>query len=134
MRISDWSSDVCSSDLDTKSIRELLRERKDVSALLLVSPKDAALYGEPKMIERITPYAMLLLREADHERTLRRIGLANRPPQALVAIPPSAPDQGRAGERPVVAQVEQGRMWSAEGRTVSLRVDQGGTRSIKKKN
>src|SRR3546814_20204829 len=59
------------------------------------------------MIERITPYATLLLREADHERTLRRIGLANRPPPALVAIPLSAPDQGRAGDRPVVGQVAQ---------------------------
>src|SRR3546814_4701173 len=45
MRISDWSSDVCSSDL--------------------------------------------------------------RPPPALVAIPLSAPDQGRAGDRPVVGQVAQ---------------------------
>src|SRR3546814_13577140 len=63
---------------DEKSISALLRERDDLSALMIVAGADATLYAEPRVLERMAPYAGLLLNEAARERTLQRLGIASR--------------------------------------------------------
>src|SRR3546814_16783254 len=92
MRISDWSSDVCSSDLLVHAERHVLHQRQVVDIL----HRDAA------------------------DDALRQIG-ADRELALLV----EALDLGRAcTDRKSVV----------EGKSVSVRVDLGGRRNIKKTN
>src|SRR3546814_15330295 len=95
MRISDWSSDVCSSDLRFFEITAALRERID----------------EVLVIGRQPLRAQNTAREpvADHQQRRRHRDRADRQQHAA-----------RSEERRV-------------GKEVSVRVDLGGRRNIKKK-
>src|SRR3546814_12703590 len=111
MRISDWSSDVCSSDLRRVAVYDKDREGHYnlISALhksLRGSDPQAALYYLARMlVAGAEPLYVLrrIVRFASED-----IGLAD--PQAL--------------DRKSVV----------EGKSVSVRVDLGGPRTIKKKN
>ena len=91
---------------DEKSISALLRERDDLSALMIVAGADATLYAEPRVLERMAPYAGLLLNEAARERTLQRLGIASiKTPQVTsVALGPPPVENKRTA---LVAQVAQ---------------------------
>src|SRR3546814_13015390 len=57
---------------------------------MIVAGADATLYAEPRVLERMAPYAGLLLNEAARERTLQRLGIASiKTPQVTsVALGP----------------------------------------------
>src|SRR3546814_11184812 len=104
MRISDWSSDVCSSDLDSYAKRQ--------------SPRKRAF--------RVCPAPLQA-----HLREGRRAG---RNPQARVLreADPGAQVQGRR-RREASGAPHLDRKSVVEGKSVSVRVDLGGRRIIKKK-
>src|SRR3546814_12039164 len=109
MRISDWSSDVCSSDLDVEGAEQpwINAER---TGLVAGAPDG----GEP-LLERL---AVSLRETAQH-------GDASRPGPVM--------DQcfQRLGRHRQAGKGDRKRV--VEGRSVSLRVDLGGRRIIKKK-
>ncbi len=76
---------------DGRSARVLLKERKDIATLLVISGQDATLYGDSGAIERVAPYATLLLAEADRDRALRRAGFHDRSAPRLATAPFTAP-------------------------------------------
>src|SRR3546814_10965196 len=103
MRISDWSSDVCSSDLRTAAGRRL-----------------------PGPMERGRPRPRRRPDGAAQHRELRRRAQAScRPVRGTAATARRAIRgvRARAGDRKGVV----------EGKSVSVRVDLGGRRNIKKK-
>src|SRR3546814_14846972 len=75
---------------DEKSISALLRERDDLSALMIVAGADATLYAEPRVLERMAPHAGVLLNEDARERKLQRRDIARHtsPPGTPVAPGP----------------------------------------------
>src|SRR3546814_12880243 len=107
MRISDWSSDVCSSDLEEEA---LAAERSDMQ-------KGARLAGE------LTTVSELLL---GSEGGLSQLRQAARRLDRMAAEHPLLAEAlaslDRADRKSVV-----------EGKSVSVRVDLGGRRILKKK-
>src|SRR3546814_16927608 len=99
MRISDWSSDVCSSDLQAEAAPSFPRT-------LPAQPADQRHQRHPQPEVAEVPY--------QRARPVRRIALADR----------GQPAAARIGDRKSVV----------EGKSVSVRVDLGGRRIIKKKN
>src|SRR3546814_15155171 len=108
MRISDWSSDVCSSDLDlliegmTRSLAR--QDAAPIGGAIIGMHQAASAFGEP-----------------------RRPGADRHHLQP--AVVPEALDHG-------AQRVEMGadRKSVVQGKSVSVRVDLGGRRSIKKKH
>src|SRR3546814_16775911 len=100
MRISDWSSDVCSSDLMTITVDPV-----DLAKALIAAPS----------ISPATVPVFALLR-TDHERAA---GQADTLPAGVIAD-----DWLKEEDRKSVVS----------GKSVSVRVDHGGRRIIKKKN
>src|SRR3546814_11538477 len=101
MRISDWSSDVCSSDLRVEDIPALATHFLAASARSLGVP-----------VKRLTPDAVAVLTRFDFPGNVRQ--LENFCHWLTVMAP---------GDRKSVVQ----------GTSVSVRVDLGGSRLIKKK-
>src|SRR3546814_12715296 len=103
MRISDWSSDVCSSDLFVRDVAELLWLHTEHDPF--GAPAGAKPFGER--------------RELRDTRARRGERIDDR-------------DRGRVKPRFQPA-TQQDRKSVVEGKSVSVRVDLGGRRIIKKK-
>src|SRR3546814_16010445 len=103
MRISDWSSDVCSSDLRRTPLR-----------LLKALPQQRKLCGRKPALRDGGP-------GTDRPRATRRQGIARAGQRTHLQRRDPAP-AGRVDRKSVV-----------EGKSVSVRVDLGGCRIIKKK-
>src|SRR3546814_15328281 len=98
MRISDWSSDVCSSDLDQR---------------LAVGPRDQRA-------------------GADGEADRPEVAIAEDIGDGFVRQPPRDQRLEAIGHGEARG-IEQDRQSAVEGKSVSVRVDLGGRRTIKKK-
>lgn len=92
---------------DSSSIRALLRERPDLSVLLIISNRDATLYGDGAEIKRIKPYVTLLLGQTERQRVLTRAGIRNVPSANLITVPFGAPPKDDTKSRPMLGQVSQ---------------------------
>src|SRR3546814_17821289 len=99
MRISDWSSDVCSSDLEAHRIGQLADQFVELGGADRVEPRGRLVEEEQRGVER--------------ERACES-GALDHPARQL----------GRKLDRQSVVS----------GKSVSVRVDLGGRRIIKKKN
>src|SRR3546814_12907714 len=124
MRISDWSSDVCSSDLNTPAVihtRVVPGDRLDITV--------AAKGGGS---ENKTKFAMLNPSDSIVDWVLEmvpKMGAGWCPPGMLgIGI------GGTAEQAMVMAQesLMEARESVGEGKSVSVRVDLGGPRNIKK--
>src|SRR3546814_11659416 len=107
MRISDWSSDVCSSDLEPRSesvLRDVLRGKVQLDTRL----QDQSL-GDALVIIAFEPTEQI----------------------TLVAQEQGAFDLEQIGREPFEA--DRDRKSVVSGKSVSVRVDHGGRRIIKKK-
>src|SRR3546814_18886178 len=104
MRISDWSSDVCSSDLLRTSLSKL------ESVICLVAMRASPLKS----------------------KVGRRKRLLKRPMRSFVALPASGACERQAA-RPGAKMQPADRKRVVEGKSVSVSVDLGGRRIIKKK-
>src|SRR3546814_19189655 len=109
MRISDWSSDVCSSDLDVLAI--------PLPAQIGIVQVDIG--GDRRIVAL---HVVIIDVDAGIGRRLEREGrlLAE---EAALGIIGAEIDLQRVGDRKIVG----------EGKSVSVRVDLGGSRIIKKK-
>src|SRR3546814_14344691 len=116
MRISDWSSDVCSSDLVTR-----LGDRGRHRPTRRLSPDRRLEAGAPGAAEGLT--------SANCHRRSHPYGERASPPVAMLA---PVPGVGQARERPYDA-TRADRKSVVSGKSVSVRVDLGGRRIIKKK-
>src|SRR3546814_19698257 len=106
MRISDWSSDVCSSDLRVRSAQHF-------------DPVDVAGEQMAEIISVADAARVVDLDPVDQHQSLRRFGAAQRYARHRShAARPAEPDR-----KSVVS-----------GKSVSVRVDLGGRRIIKNKN
>src|SRR3546814_12387780 len=133
MRISDWSSDVCSSDLETFRIALIISaciilERHHLLAIERIRrlPSD---YMHAALV-KLQPYGAGNLSLAMINRRLKHLAL-RREPEAVV-------DQFRIARHQFVlevrrATIQRDRKSVVWGKSVSVRVDLGGRRSIKKK-
>src|SRR3546814_13832254 len=130
MRISDWSSDVCSSDLDAG--------REAAHGRLGRSPFDAVPRGAHEALPRDAGGRRRAL-----EVALRAAGLlgrpALRPVRARCRLGPregldagGAPAPARSGAEAGIAYAVD-RKSVVKGKRVSVRVDYGGGRTVKKK-
>src|SRR3546814_10994728 len=123
MRISDWSSDVCSSDLELHPVAGI-GERRIEQPLRGAGDRGGA-HERGEMQTRGIPVDADFLRADDGQRTGRR----------RLAL--SAREQDRAGRGRFARLREQiargDRKSVVWGKSVSVRVDLGGRRSIKKK-
>src|SRR3546814_17040193 len=134
MRISDWSSDVCSSDLiDGPLFFALVTGEDDVAELLgppRVNPADAAqeiLFNpEPRREARGTPYADAV----PLEPTSGRMEHILRPELGPHCEFASGNGQGDARDR---ASVFEDRKSVELGKSGSVLCDLGGGRNLKKK-
>src|SRR3546814_12338144 len=110
MRISDWSSDVCSSDLTTAKCRRHLRR--------LAAPEEIA-YDEAAATGELCP-------------PLRHVEIETAAKIAVDALKSEASQDGvqRGGEFLAIAG---DRKSGVEGKSVAVRLDLGGCRIIKKK-
>src|SRR3546814_18225082 len=121
MRISDWSSDVCSSDLPARSLASALghcprpghhHKRAPGARVAVPAAKTAALGGAG---------ALDCGAMAAAQPAVRQLGAA-----ALAATMPGRP-------QPPPGSGLRDRTSVVEGKSVSVRVDLGGRRIIKKK-
>src|SRR3546814_14021509 len=112
MRISDWSSDVCSSDLPQREVQRLRIDPAAAALLLLAQGDDQALGDREHHPDWIEP---------DDTRQRARF----RPHQAALRV------QG-ASDLPRDRRGED-RKSGVEGKSVSVLVDIGGRRTLKKK-
>src|SRR3546814_19776933 len=108
MRISDWSSDVCSSDLRSSLGRDQMTTTVAQDVL-------ASLAGTPRLLVAL-----------DFDGTLAP--LENEPMDARML-----PVARRAVERLAALPATTDRKSVVQGTSVSVRVDLGGRRSLKKK-
>src|SRR3546814_15292765 len=107
MRISDWSSDVCSSDLDCQE------PHRDIGRL--EKPFDVDHRREP---DAVLPQRM----ELEHQSLIEKAGVGGES------------EVGAAGNGiNGFAEGAQDRKSVVQGKSVSVRVDIGGRRIIKKK-
>src|SRR3546814_11102634 len=127
MRISDWSSDVCSSDLTTQR-RTLSRRRKPLVARPIIGTSTNGNTASPH--PRAPSTGATASRRANGPTPSRRSGSslgANtiRSAKAFTIWPASTSPtfQSANGDRKSVVY----------GKSVSVRVDLGGRRTIKKK-
>src|SRR3546814_19455749 len=104
MRISDWSSDVCSSDLSTRT-------------------SDRSGYGRP--LARLIWHGLLPSPQRPQSVAPSHPRQEGRPVQMLGRLQP--------GSRMVRAQQPQDRKSVVKGKSVQVRVELGGGRIIKKK-
>src|SRR3546814_12063407 len=152
MRISDWSSDVCSSDLGPEALRlAALVELLYASGLRiseLVGLRLAAAQRDQRLLivqgkggkERMVPLSPAARQSLTAYLAVRDRFLATRGPTGgkgaravKVASPWLFPSRGAEGHltRHRVAQLDRKSVVS--GKSVSVRVDLGGRRIIKKK-
>src|SRR3546814_16678241 len=116
MRISDWSSDVCSSDLVPGKALALL-----LWLPLLWPSRGLPGQGEAELVVLDVGQGLsVLVRTARH-------GL-------LYDMGPAQPDGFDAGERVGVPSLRADRKSVVWGTSVSVRVDLGGRRNLKKNN
>src|SRR3546814_13736333 len=110
MRISDWSSDVCSSDLQHEDAVDFGHRMLDRA----LDAQGSSLDGIPSaVLDRFLEVSKL----KRLEELLSDIALGNRMPDVVASQLLASRDRKRV----------------VEGKSVSVRVDPGGTRSIKKK-
>src|SRR3546814_19112754 len=109
MRISDWSSDVCSSDLVVRQIRRRI-----------------GLAGRPDQGNPLDPVVASGIEKFDAQR----IALESRHPGDAR----SCRDGGRSSVRGRFRRATRDRKSVVEGKSGSVRVVLGGRRIIKKKN
>src|SRR3546814_17695459 len=116
MRISDWSSDVCSSDLFNERIRiagTLIDD--DALAALLEEALDHADGLEASFFEVTTAVAFLAFARPPADACIVEVGLGGRlDATTVIAHPPGTGDRKRGG-------------WGKGG---SIRVDIGGGRRL----
>src|SRR3546814_10974160 len=115
MRISDWSSDVCSSDLTTSTTT-------CAASVLRVSLGRCA-------ISSVAPYCGRPADSTGGRRLTCRLGLSGKGYGRGGALPASRAVTPALRERPAPAD----RTSVVSGQSVSVRVDLGGRRIIKKK-
>src|SRR3546814_19980912 len=107
MRISDWSSDVCSSDLRSFSMRVMVIVKATKNSEAGVMPSEKLLAEMGKFNEELVKAGVMLAGEGLH---------------------PSS-----KGKRVVFSSGKKDRKSVVEGKSVAGRVDLGGRRIIKKK-
>src|SRR3546814_21076595 len=117
MRISDWSSDVCSSDLLVEDIE--LEDRADRELRVGMLRGEG---GDGVVVERGDE-------KAGPARQRGEIGGDAR--ETVVGHVEAGDAQA---EHPIVGRGAEARKSVATGKRVSVRVDLGGSRHIKKKN
>src|SRR3546814_17763679 len=113
MRISDWSSDVCSSDLGTlnhRHVAEVAQVDPAVALLRAVVVPDPGIAGRARIVFA-PPFAPTL----QHQHLAPRLS------------------EAAGGRRPTEAGADEDRKTVGSGQSVSVRVDIGGARSNKKK-
>src|SRR3546814_14261764 len=117
MRISDWSSDVCSSDLGKFDFVLISGEKQErrLLELNLIRPGDYAFQGYPKF-ELVAKMAARPLRLFDNDRP------------TVIYNPHFDPE---FSSWPLVAMED--RKGVVKGKSVTVRVELGGSRIIKKK-
>src|SRR3546814_19373140 len=125
MRISDWSSDVCSSDL---------RRNPSASLKRYAAETDSCLFTRPRSIRPVAGFTHGLLphiilgdwRDLDFHASVLRFAFFGR-----IAGDGLSLAQAPGGNPRRLPPID--RKSVAEGKCVSLRVDLGGHRFIKKK-
>src|SRR3546814_13942706 len=127
MRISDWSSDVCSSDLEAKERHPLINEKRFLGALH--DPMEG--HVDPAGVTQAYAKSARIA-GAEIERFTRVLELHPLPDGGWEVVT----DKGTLRAEHVV---NCGGLWAdrksvVEGKSVSVRVDLGGRRIIKKKN
>src|SRR3546814_13539035 len=129
MRISDWSSDVCSSDL--------LRQRKTETSGTRISGCPRC-WSYPWASSAGSRPAKALPPPAHHSRFPDSHGrqqraTANRRSSHRCCLPRSASRKDRASFHHHSPEPHKDRKSVVSGKSVSVRVDLGGSRTIKKK-
>src|SRR3546814_19997564 len=127
MRISDWSSDVCSSDLFGRS------ECQRVAVVVAVLD-DAVIAERPEAVaERLHAVDDEGADGGNVQRAGERLADADRPLEAVVVILRHIEARGGIELNRAVVQDRGVRKGVVEGKGVSVRVDLGGRVNIKKK-
>src|SRR3546814_11167045 len=119
MRISDWSSDVCSSDLGTTSIAHV-----DRIACCIDQPASTAIPVARRTKSMSTPSASWLTMSKERSRSRAKL-----PSSDTIASTTSAPAKGSEQLLTILD-----RKSVVKGKSVSVRVDLGVGRLIKQKN
>src|SRR3546814_15130433 len=128
MRISDWSSDVCSSDLVVADVLAGDRPPRDVVADAKAMRDDMAAHKPPAgpLDAKLLPGGLVDLEFAVHvQQLVHRTGFDPHLGRAIDVLAAAGlmPPAMRADRKSVVS-----------GKSVSVRVDLGGRSTIKKKN
>src|SRR3546814_12724106 len=120
MRISDWSSDVCSSDLDVLALgrqKQIRRAYADAAAALAATGQDEDLAVAEDIVGFVADMPAAVSRRLERARAIM---IADRP--AGAAGSRSRATHGDIADRKSVV----------EGNGVAVRVALGGRRTIKK--
>lgn len=92
---------------DAKSIRTLLKEQPDVSAVLVIDQGGAILYGGEREVEGLRPYVSLLLAEAERDRALGPSRVNRLPPVRLSDVRFPTGDVQPERPNPLLGQLSQ---------------------------
>src|SRR3546814_12823543 len=139
MRISDWSSDVCSSDLQHREALERYESVRDFDELARQNGRDLRQslmqVNELENLLKSNPIAGLnkvLMQAGPHKADGQPVSLMEVA-QFIVQKGPQGYQQMMAqAQQPQQQQAQEDRKSGVEGKSVSVRGDSGGRRIIKK--